>query len=262
MRHPDDPPVVMTADQICDEAALLVGLEHALLTEYLTISCALGYDLGADEGGAGTDGGASGASAARGLALNLMFQLKNLNRGLVDAGRSATWDRATELADPPTPALPMGPPSDADLQGILVRGPTVAEALDSRYQRAATALSALPAGSPVIDALQVPLESGSSHATRFASLSDALSPSAHDGDLGRDLLVATRREPADRFEDRLLALADGLYRLVLSALAQSTAHSDDLAAAGYRSLAVDAMSRLDDSARVLVQRHLLPRFEL
>jgi hypothetical protein len=48
----------LTTDQVLDEVAFLITVEHALIVECLSVSCALGYDL------AGADGPADGPGRA------------------------------------------------------------------------------------------------------------------------------------------------------------------------------------------------------
>ena len=45
-------------DQVLDELEQLATVEHTLIVEYLSVHCALGHDLGAEEGGATTERGA------------------------------------------------------------------------------------------------------------------------------------------------------------------------------------------------------------
>jgi hypothetical protein len=76
-------------------------------------------------------------------------------------------------------------------------------------------------------------------------------------------LRATRRDPADALEQRLLDLSDRFYRLVLAAIQERFAPSQDFFVAGtFRGFAVTAIDGLNDSNRVLVQRGLLPSFAL
>ena len=42
----------LNRDQILDELEYLATVEHALVVEYLSVFCALGHDLAAEEGGA------------------------------------------------------------------------------------------------------------------------------------------------------------------------------------------------------------------
>ena len=77
----------LSREEVLDELGFLATVEHALVVEYLSVFCALGHDLEADEGGATTDEGRNAASAASTLAMDEMFRLRNISFGLVDAGR-------------------------------------------------------------------------------------------------------------------------------------------------------------------------------
>jgi hypothetical protein len=54
--------------QVLDDLELLATVEHALIVEYLSVHCALGHDLDAEEGGATTEQGAKASDAAASLA--------------------------------------------------------------------------------------------------------------------------------------------------------------------------------------------------
>ena len=56
---PADSP--LTREQVLDELEFLAKVEHALVVECLSVCYALGYDLGADEGGATTRQGRGGS---------------------------------------------------------------------------------------------------------------------------------------------------------------------------------------------------------
>ena len=77
-----------------------------------------------------------------------------------------------------------------------------------------------------------------------------------------DLLLATRRDPADEFEARLASVSDRCYGLVLGALTERLAQPDPDVGGSFRRLAVAAMDALDDSNRALAHRGLLPAFTL
>jgi hypothetical protein len=44
----------LTREQVLDELDFLATVEHALIVEFLSVQCALGHDLPADQGGATT----------------------------------------------------------------------------------------------------------------------------------------------------------------------------------------------------------------
>jgi hypothetical protein len=243
----------LSQDQVLDELGFLVAVEHALIVEYLSISCALGHDLEADEGGATTQEGRDGASAASSLALSQMFRLKRINRALVSAERPAEFTPATSVSGDSGAEIALGPPSLAQLQRLVERGHGIAVAVDQRYARLTPAVTTQPVfeGGLLDDMRSIIVEDGQAHAKAFAALSDSLGtvPAA-------DLLRATRREPVDAFEQRLLNVSDRNYGLVLTAL-RAWFDRDDFS---FRHLAVDAMESLDEINRALVGRGLLPSF--
>jgi hypothetical protein len=88
----------LTAERVLDELEFLATVEHALIVEYLSVCCALGHDLAAEEDGATTDQGRNAAGAASDLAFDEMFRLKHICFALVDAGRLPKLGRATSGA--------------------------------------------------------------------------------------------------------------------------------------------------------------------
>lgn len=243
--------------QVLDELDLLATIEHALVVEYLSVGCALGHDLAAEEGGPATTEGSAAAGAAFALATDQMFHLRRVNVALVDAGRSTQLGRADAIFTGSGAEIALGPPSPAQLRGLLDREEAIAEAVDKRYARLRPAVTSDPVfeGDLLNDLRTVIVEDGSGHAAAVAPLRDLLGSMAPD-----DFLRATRREPADSLEQRLLDLSDRNYRLVLSALQERFTSTDLFVSGAFRSLATSAMEALDDVNRVLVQRGLLPPF--
>jgi hypothetical protein len=255
----------MTADQVLDEVAFLATVEHALIVEYLTVSCALGHDLDPADGGATTPQGQAGASAATSLAQSQMFRLKNVNRALVTAGREAQMGRATAISEPAPgggspgggPEIALSPTDPAVFGHLADRELAIATAVDQRYRRLAPDLPSLFAGD-VLDALTSAIvDDGPTHADAVADLNDAVSGAAP-----ADLLRATRREPAGTLDQHLLNIGDQTYAQVVAALTQQFTQTDDFVAGTFRSFAVAAMTTLDEIDRALVQRGLLPAFTL
>jgi len=234
-----DPP---TRDQVLDELELLAGVEHALVVEHLTLCCMLGHDLAAEDGGPTTPEGATAARAARSLAIQEMFHLKRVSLALADAGRPVGLDRATSISSPSVPEIPLDPPGGTDLGRWSERGAAIAAAVDERFR-------ALALAEEVID------EDGPTHVAAFAAVQEALGPRDP-----AEVVRVTRRRPDDGFEERLLAAGFNLYDLVVTALRE--AYSSPDAPPGFRQLATSAMSGLDDTHRLLVQRGLLPPFAL
>jgi hypothetical protein len=246
-------------DQVLDELELLTTVEHALVVEYLSVSCALGHDLPAGEGGAATTQGHDVAVEAGELAVVAMFRLKALNLGLVEAGRSAQLGRAASISSDSVAEIAFGPPSPVQLDRLLEREEAIASAIEERYARLRPAVTSDPVfeGNLLIHLRAVIVEDGPTHASALAELRELLGDAAP-----ADPPRATRREPADAFERRLLALSDRAYDLVLSALGQQFAHKDFFVARDFRALAARAMQNLDETSRLLVQRGLLPPFTL
>jgi hypothetical protein len=250
----------LSREQVLDELEFLVTVEHALIVEYLSVGCALGHDLDAEEGGATTTQGRDAASAASSLAMEQMFHFRRVNVALVDAGRSAQLDRATSISSDSVAEIALGPPSPEQLQRLLEREESIAKAVDERYARLAPAVTSDAAfeGELLNELRFVIVDDGSTHATAAAALRASLGTIPPG-----EFLRATRREAADAFEQRLMDLSDRLYRLVRAALQERFAPSRDFFVAGtFRDFAVTAMDGLNDSNRALVQRGLLPPFTL
>lgn len=243
----------LTPEQVLDELEFLARVEHALVVECLSVCYALGYDLGADEGGATTEQGSEAAGAASSLAQQTeMFHLDDLNTALVHAHRSAQLDWAASIPGGPGPDIPLGPPDLAQLQQLATREQAIASAVDERYARLAPAVTSSPVfdGDLLTELQTVIVDHGSGHAAAFAAITGPLA-----GLAPADYLRATRRDAADGFEQRLLDASDRAYALVITEL------KDQFRVAGsFSSPAVSAMRVLDDINRLLVQRGLLPPF--
>jgi hypothetical protein len=249
----------LSREQVLDQLEFLATVAHALVVEYLSVGCALGHDLEPEEGGATTTQGRDAAAAASALAVDQMFRLRRVNVALVDAGRSAQLERAASISSGSVAEVALGPPSPAQLRGLLDREEAIAKAVDERYARLGPAVTSDPVfeGELLNQLRSVIVEDGSTHAAAVAALRDAL------GDLApAHFLRVTRREPTDGFEQRLLDLSDRSYRLVLAALQERFGSQDFFIAGTFRGFAVSAMAMLDDGNRVLVQRGLLPPFTL
>jgi hypothetical protein len=248
---PADSP--LTREQVLDELEFLAKVEHALVVECLSVCYALGYDLGADEGGPTTEQGGEAASAAMFLAQHTeMFHLDDLNVALVHANRAAQLDWAASIPGGPGPAIPLGPPGLAQLQQLAAREHAIATAVDDRYARLVPAVTSSPVfdGDLLTELQSVIVDHGSGHTAAFAAVTDPLT-----GLAPADYLRATRRDAADGFEQRLLDASDRGYALVIAAL------RDQFAVGGsFSSLAVSSMRVLDDINRLLAQRGLLPPF--
>jgi hypothetical protein len=242
----------LTRAQALDELEFLAKVEHALVVECLSVCYALGYDLGADEGGP-TAQGSEAAGAAMSLAQHTeMFHLDDLNVALVHANRAAQLDWAASIPGGPGPDIPLGPPDLAQLQQLAAREYAIATAVDDRYARLVPAVTSSPVfdGDLLTELQTVIVDHGSGHAAAFAAVTDPLT-----GLAPADYLRATRRDAADAFEQRLLDASNRAYALVIAAL-----RDQFMAAGGFSSPAVSAMRVLDDINRLLAQRGLLPPF--
>lgn len=249
----------LTRDEVLDELDFLATAAHALIVEYRTLCCAFGNGLAADEGGTAGDQGLQAASAAAGLAQARMFHLKSLNEGLVEAGRSPQLGRAGAIASASVPEVPLDPPSAEQLADFLAREEAIALAMDERYERLEPAVTTAPVfeGSLLESLARTIVEEGSTHRAGVADLRAAVG-----GTPCADLVIVSRREPADAFEGRLLRVSDLGYHLVLSALENQFAQTDFLAGGSFRALATDAMLGLDEVHDLLALRGLLPPFTL
>jgi hypothetical protein len=244
--------------QVLDELEVLATVEHALIVEYLSVHCALGHDLDAEEGGATTEEGRQASDAAASLAQGEMFRLKDVNRALVAAGRSAQLGRASSVVTASGATLPLDPPSRAQLAQLRQREDDLAAAVDARYGwlRPAVISDAVFDGD-LLTTFRSVVDDGTTHADAVTSLRTAL------GDVPPAFFLrAIRRETNDAFEQRLLDVSDRGYQSILAALGESFAQEDFFAAGAFTRFAVSAMTSLDDVHRLLVQRGLLPPFTL
>jgi len=244
----------LTREQILDELDVLAKVEHALIVEYLSVQCALGHDLPAEQGGATTDALHNLATDVGNLAVSQMRHFKNVNRALVDGGRSVQVERADSID-----GIALGPPSAAQLERLVEREEHIAWAVDERYKRLRPAVES---GTPVLegqllDDVQFILDTCTNHAGGVAGMRTVL-----DGLAPADFLRATRRETTDPFEQGLLSVADRTYGLLVNIVREWLGPEDSsgVLLPPFRSWASDAMSTLDEIHRLLVQRLLLPQF--
>src|SRR5690348_4703068 len=89
----------LSKDQVLTEVAFLITVEHALIVEYLSVSCALGYDLAGADGGPADGPGRAAAAAAKNQADFLMLRVAALVRALSALRPTGGFDRAIEIAD-------------------------------------------------------------------------------------------------------------------------------------------------------------------
>jgi hypothetical protein len=251
----DKPP---TREQVLDELDFLATVEHALIVEYLSVHCALGHDLGPDEGGATTPEGQNAAAAASSLAQGQMTRLRRVNQALAAAGRPPQMGRAASISSASVAEVALGPPSAAQLERVLEREEAIASAVDERYARLHPAVTSDPVfeGDLLKQMRFVIVENGPTHAAGIAGLRElhGLAPAA--------FLRATRRETTDAFEEHLLNVSDRVYRLLLAIVAAwfATFAENELSFTNFRGWAVDTMFSLDEINGLLVRRGLLPPF--
>jgi hypothetical protein len=253
---PETSNATLTSEQVLDELEFLATVEHALVVEYLTLSCALGHDLEVAEGGATSTQGREGARAASSLAQGEMFHLAGIVKALTDAGRTPALGRAASIKSASIPEVPLDPPTADQLRLLLDREKAISTAVDERYAALVPAVTSAPVfeGALLETLHQVVVDAGGTHTRGFDSLRDALGDPPPP-----DFLRVPRRETNDTFEQRLLDVSDRVYRLVTTALGAQFAQPDTF---GFRDLATSAMDALDVNNHALAQRGLLPPFTL
>jgi len=255
--EPAVPTEQLTREQVLAELEQLAAIEHALIVEYLSVSCALGHDLEPADGGPTEPAGRDGATAAFALAQIEMFHLAAIVRALVGVGRPVPLARASTMSAGRV-QIDLGPPDSDQLTQLVERGGAVASAVDDRYGKLLPAVSTDPLfEGDQLDDLRSVIDAGTTHHDGFVGLQDPL-----PNPLPPDLLRATRRQAADSFEQRLLDISDRTYASVLAALEERFTQEDLFVAGGFRSLAIAAMDTMNDVHRALVQRGLLPPFTL
>jgi hypothetical protein len=237
--------------QVLSELDFLATVEHALVVEALSVSCAFGTDLDADEGGAVTDQGRAVADAASSLAQSQMFLMKGVNLALAAAGQSPDLGRAASIDDASGASIALDPPSLPQLLQLAARERAIAAAVDARYAKLRPAVTSDPVfDGDLLGQMQSVVEAGTTHTAGFSGLLDALSGLEPGG-----YLCATRRTAVGGFEERLLAVSDGCYSLLLASLQEQFGQQ-----AGFSSTAISAMDTLNTINHALVQHRLLPPF--
>jgi hypothetical protein len=244
----------LNREQVLDKLEQLADVEHALIVENLTVSCALGHDLPPEEGGATSPEGHEAATTAASLAQAEMFHLKDICGALVDAGRTPQLGRASSIADAAGALVSLDPPSAADLRHLVEREKAIVDAVAAAYTALATSLTPDLFEEPLLGRLRGVVESGSAHRDGATRLSEALGTPPPP-----DFLRVPRRETTDPFELDLQRTSDLAYRLVTSALREQFAQPEVFT---FRNLATTAMDALDASNRALARRGLLPAFTL
>ena len=248
----------MNPQQLQDELAALVGIEHALVVDNLQISYALGTDREDAETPLGPPSpeGREAAGRAQGIAINDMRHLKAIHGLLLRAGGRPGLGRAAAVQPPSGPAIPLGSVSPASFAAFGDRQRAIASAADGR---AAALSAALPTVDPPIDPdlrqrLEATLGLMSEHAGAVEQLVTTLgtNPEHH--------LRATRTTPETDAERALVVVSDRWYQTLVAMVTGWLAHDElDLDLSGR---AQSAMFDLDAFNAVLVTRGLIAPFHL
>jgi Type II/IV secretion system protein len=189
----------LTREQILDELDVLATVEHAIIVEYLSVQCALGHDLPAEQGGATTEALHNLATDVGILAASQMRHFKNVNRALVESGRSVQVGRADSMD-----GSALGPPSAAQLERLVEREERIARAIDERYKRLRPAVES---GTPVLegqlfDDVRFILDTCTNHAGSVAGMRTVLDGLASAGlsacDPPRDDRTVRAKPPVGR----------------------------------------------------------------
>src|SRR4051812_36130185 len=151
--------VAADREALLDELEVLAGVEHALVVEWLTVGCALGTDLPAEEGGPVTDAAREAVTTAALRASDEMRHLSHVCRALAGAGRTPSLDRAADVPAPGGGVLDLAPSTPTDAAALLARAEALAGAVDARYARLAPSVDAAGLG----DTLGGILGDGGSH---------------------------------------------------------------------------------------------------
>lgn len=240
--------------QSMDQLQFLLTVEHALIVEYLSVCCALGHDLRAEDGGPATQSARDAAIAANGLADAQMLRVARLTRVLQAAGHRPTFGRARSIHDPATGTeIPLDPPSADQLEHVLDREDSIAAAVDAGYARVSSVLAGTAAG----DELLAAVRDGTTHADAVAVLRDRLGTQP----VG-PLLRATRRFGSTGPEQVLARMSNRAYVDVVTALSAFYGDLDGKSSGEFRLAALRSMDQLNDGNRALVHAGLLPQFEL
>jgi hypothetical protein len=260
----------LSRDQVLDELEFLAAVEHAVLIEQLSLGYAFGHDLPPEDGGATTDQGREAAAKFAMIAgSGAMPRLRAINLGLAEAGRTPDLRRASAVSSPSVAEIALGSPSLAEPQRLLGRQQAIAAAIEERFAALRPAVTSDPLfeGRLLQHLGEVILQDGPNHSALLALVGEVLADP-----VPAELLRATRREPADAFEDRLLQASDRAYRTFLLALLARFSHVFDEHGAtipnaffigrDFQALAERVLDTLDDINRLLVQRGLLPPFRL
>jgi len=252
------PGTIAVAKPVLHELGFLLTVEHALIVEYLSVSCALGYDLDARDGGPATEPGKAVAAAAKNLADGQMLRFGQLARALSGVAPTGMFDRAREIVDAAGTTISLDPPIREQLEHLLEREESIAAAVDARYARLGPAVAVYGPGADAFSSdLRAAVADGATHASAVSALRDNLA----DQPVG-DLLRATRRSAGTNAERVLLRISDGTYVQLLNALDNFYADRSSDLGGTFRIMALAEMDVMDDVNRALVHAGLLPPFKM
>jgi len=245
----------LTRDQVLDEVAFLITVEHALIVEYLSVSCALGYDLAGADGGPADGPGRAAAAAARNQADFLMLRVAALVRALSALRPTGGFDRAIEIADASGTKISLDPLAGR-LEDLADRERAIAAAVDARYARLIPAMAVSASGEDAFsDDLRTAVQQGTNHASAASAVLEPLAGQPIAG-----LLLATRRFGSTDAEKALSQASDRTYWLLTGALANfyGSLGGDDPGV--FRAAALNAMDILNLLNAAMVHAKLLPSF--
>src|SRR3954447_19319108 len=200
----------MDRDDVLNEVATLAALEHFFIVECLSIQCALGHDHDEGEGGASDQRGRDAIGVVMNYAkFTLMNRFRNLNAALVEAEppRDPALGRADTVSSASHPAIPLEPPSGAELERLVEGEHDIAERIDERYTTVAAELAASG------ELLGTLIEGGADHVDTVARLRDAIG----DAPIA-SLIRARERTASDSLGEHLLGLSNRSYRTLISVL--------------------------------------------
>ncbi len=179
----------LTAEQVLEQLDFLTTLEVALILEYLSVQCAFGHDLAADEGGPTTPEGRAVADAAFGLAFAQMSRLKGADLALHELQREPKVEPAASTANTPPWGVDLAPPSAAQLEHVVSREREIARSVDEQYSQLAAALTPDIEFEPgVLEHVQALVQRGTDHLSSLGELENAV-----NDPVPAELLRATRR---------------------------------------------------------------------
>lgn len=101
----------VSRDQVLDEVEFLLTVEHALIVEYLSVRCALGYDLDTAHGGPVNGASREAAAEADSQADLLMLKVGRVVRALYGVRTVTALGRAGQIADTTGAVISLEPPA-------------------------------------------------------------------------------------------------------------------------------------------------------